>query len=111
MIESMAELKMSECIPGLLTIIQHEREYPRSKAAEALAKFRDPRAIPVLRLALEKSVDDYAATKMIDALIAYGLSDADKISALEAIASETKVEPTYYGSERIFHVRDAKSIQ
>src|SRR5207247_1149394 len=93
--------------------VENERQFQRSNAAEALAKTRDRRAIPILRRAIEQAAsdDDYSVGKMITALIACGgLSDAEKVGAIETVAAETKAREMFsrYGS---FYISDARSLQ
>ena len=112
-IDAMALVELPESVTGLLAIVENERGFQRSNAAEALATIRDRRAIPTLRRAIEKAASDdgYSAGKMITALIACGgLSDAEKVGAIETVAGETKARETFsrYGS---FYISDAKSVQ
>jgi hypothetical protein len=113
-IDSMALVPMPESFPGLLAIVQNERELQRSSAADVLAKLRDRRAIPVLRRAIEKatSEDDYAVERLIVALIACdGLNDAEKLKSIEAIAAETNARVMRSGGRRFFIIHDSKSVQ
>ena len=90
-IRSLTSLTMSELAPGLIWILDYD-EAPcnRAAAAEALAKYRDTRAIPALRRAIEKEKDEENRDKMVTALVECGgLSDDEMASAIEAYARMT----------------------
>jgi HEAT repeat protein len=51
----LSEFNMPELAPGLIWILDYDGDPDkRAAAANALARYRDPRAIPALRRALEK---------------------------------------------------------
>jgi hypothetical protein len=87
-IRSLTGLNMPELAPGLIWILDYD-EAPcnRAAAAEALTKYRDPRAIPALRRALEKEKDEENRGKIVTALVECGgLSDDEMAAAVEAHA-------------------------
>ncbi|HKS39099.1 MAG TPA: HEAT repeat domain-containing protein [Blastocatellia bacterium] len=111
-IESCGYAQMPECLQGLLQIVKTEKEDTLSSAASALAMYRDPRAIPVLRKAIEKALNDHSIRDLINALIACGgLSDEEKIASLEAIASESKIDVYHFRNESYVSVRGFKTVQ
>jgi hypothetical protein len=87
-IRSLTGLKMPELTPGLIWILDYDEEpINRAAAAEALTKYRDPRAIPALRRALEKEKFEYNREKIVTALAECGgLSDDEMAEAVEAYA-------------------------
>ena len=51
LISALGKVDLPESVPGLITILMNEEEF-RQTAAEALARYKDPRAVPALRFAL-----------------------------------------------------------
>jgi len=102
-IDSMGLVPMPEAIPGLLAIVQNERESPRSRAAMVLGKLRDRRAIPVLRRAIEKAgaEDDYLDYLIVALMDCEPLSEAEKLKAIEAIADESHFSEMAYSRRRL----------
>ena len=74
LIQTVPDLDMRDAIPGLIAVVGEEKgdEYERSYAAESLAHFRDPRAVPVLRLALSREKGSDHRRRIIQGLIACG---------------------------------------
>jgi len=74
LIQSVPDLDMTEAIPGLISVVGEEKgdEYERSYAAESLAHFHDPRAVPALRLALSREKGSDHRRRIIQGLIACG---------------------------------------
>jgi hypothetical protein len=74
LIQTVPDLDMKEAIPGLISVVGEEKgdEYERSYAAESIAHFRDPRAVPVLRLALSREKGSDHQRRIFQALIACG---------------------------------------
>jgi HEAT repeats len=87
-IRNLPGLKMSELAPGLIWILDYDEDpNNRAAAAAALTEYRDPRAIPALRRALEKEKDELNRGKIITALAECGgLSDDEMAGAIEAYA-------------------------
>ncbi|HEX5083344.1 MAG TPA: HEAT repeat domain-containing protein, partial [Blastocatellia bacterium] len=90
LIQSLEDLNIPECVPGLIHVVEFDDDSAqRSYAAESLAAYRDPRAIPALKKALAKEKTEHHRARIISALvICGGLSDADKMAALEAYAAQ-----------------------
>jgi HEAT repeat protein len=88
LIQSLLSVDVPESVPGLIHVVMNEDESFRSMAAQALAKYKNPQAIPALNFALSKEkVEGYRAN-IIAALIAYGgISDDEQMAALEAYAT------------------------
>src|SRR5262245_31553805 len=87
-IRSLIGLNMPEMAPGLIWVLDYDEDPDnRAVAAEALTKYRDPRAIPALRRALEKEKGEQNREKIITALAGCGgLSDDEMAVAVEAYA-------------------------
>src|SRR5215510_5076716 len=99
-IQSLVYVQAPELLPGLLWVLEHDVDQDnRAAAAEALTQYRDPRAIPALRLALEKEEVENRREKIITAMAACGgFSDDEMAAAIEAYA---KMVVTEAGSEKI----------
>jgi HEAT repeat protein len=87
-IHGLVDLNLPELAPGLIWILEHDEEpYNRALAAEALTKYRDQRAIPALRHALEKENHEEFRGKIVTALAeCSGFSDDEMAAAVEAYA-------------------------
>src|SRR5262245_23122131 len=87
-IQSLAYVQAPELLSGLLWVLEYDENHSiRAAAAEALTQYRDPRAIPALRRALEKEEDEYRLDKIVTALAECGgLSDDEEAAAIEAYA-------------------------
>src|SRR5262249_15824562 len=74
---------------GLLWVLEYDEDQNnRAVAAEALTQYRDPRAIPALRRALEKEENEYRREMIVTALAECGgLSDDETAEAVEAYAT------------------------
>lgn len=107
-INQLGEIDLPESIPGLLAVLANEEEM-QIPAATALAKYKDPRAIPPLRLALANAEVGEARATFINALLACGgFSDDEQMSALEAYAvmmstpeGREKIQNQMYGNDVI----------
>jgi HEAT repeats len=90
-IRSLTGLNMPELAPELIWILDHDEDpCNRAAAAEALTKYRDPRAIPALRRALEKEKGEESREEIVTALVECGgLSDDEMTAAIEAYARMT----------------------
>jgi HEAT repeats len=87
-IRSLTGLNMPELAPGLIWIVGYDEDPDnRAAAAAALTKYRDPRAIPALRRALEKENGEQNRQRIVTALAECGgLSDDEMAVAVEAYA-------------------------
>lgn len=84
--QRMDELEMPESVPGLIWIVEND-ELNRGWAARTLAHYKDPRAIPALRKALEQEKDEDYRHYIVQGLLASGgLPPAEQLGALEAYA-------------------------
>ncbi|HKE04449.1 MAG TPA: HEAT repeat domain-containing protein [Blastocatellia bacterium] len=105
-INNLSGLEMPELIPGLIWVLEHD-DAPdnRAAAAEALTQYRDPRAVPALRHALESEGCEWNRGKIITALAeSGGFSDDEMAEAVEAYAravvfekGERKIDSAEYG--------------
>ena len=91
-IRALARLNMPEVEPGLIWILDYD-ETPdiRAVAAEALTQYRDPRAIPALRRALEKEKNEWRRAPIVTAMAECGgFSDDEMAEAVEAFARQVE---------------------
>ncbi len=88
LVQSLVAVDVPESVPGLIQVVMNEDESFRSMAAQALAKYKNPQAIPALNLALSKEKVEGYRTNLIAALVACGgVSDDEQMLALEAYAT------------------------
>jgi hypothetical protein len=84
--------KIPESVPGLIWVVENDSEdpaYSRGFAAEALATYEDPRAVPALKKALAKEKDEGWRHRIIKGLLASrGLSEKEQLEALEEYAAK-----------------------
>lgn len=79
------EVLIPAAVPGLIWIVQNEKELNRAYAALALTKYKDSLAVPALRAALAEEKNIEYRKYIIGALIASnGISDDEQMSSLEA---------------------------
>ncbi len=85
-IRALGNVDLPESVPVLITILMNEEEF-RPTVAEALARYKDSRAVPALRVALAAEKNPYRRMVFVRALDECGgLSDDEKMSALELFA-------------------------
>ena len=107
LIQSMDRLNARESIPGLIAVLGQEASFERAYAAEALAHFKDPRAVPALRDALSRETENHLRFLILLGLEASGGITADEgAAALEALAVESA---TPRGRTRIEEYRSSPS--
>jgi len=87
-IRSLTDLNMPDLAPGLIWIVDYDEDPDnRAFAAAALTNYRDPRAIPALRRALEREKGEQNRERIVTALAECGgLSDDEMAAAVEAYA-------------------------
>src|SRR5262245_11134234 len=102
----LTNINMPELTPGLIWILDYDEDPDnRAAAAEALTKYRDSRAIPSLRRALEKENVEGNREKIVAALAECGgLSDDEMAAAVEAYA---KMVVTDEGDREIDRAKDS----
>jgi hypothetical protein len=92
LIQSMSEVDLPESVPGLIWAVDNsdsDSDYDRAYAAEALAKYKDPRAVPALKKALGITNDQRERQLILTGLLACGgLSETEQVDALEAFAAK-----------------------
>ncbi len=104
-VEGLKRIKISEAVPSLLWIIQNDSERIRSQAAEVLEWYHPTEIVPVLRAALVKN-EDYSTYSVMKAFIACGgLTDEEKIAALETCATKSKFEISERRGKRHLYFR------
>ncbi len=83
-----AEADFPEAVPGLIAVVQNEKEVNRAYAALALAKYKDLRAVPALRGALAEEQNVEYRKYIVGALVATGgIGDAEQMTSLEQYAT------------------------
>src|SRR5262249_34189998 len=89
-IRGLVGLNMPELAPGLIWILDYDEDTNiRAVAAEALTQYRDSRAIPALRRALEEEKGEQNREKIVTALAECGGLSEDEMA--EAIAAYTRM--------------------
>ena len=82
------EAEFPEAVPGLIAVVQNEKESNRAYAALSLAKYKDFRAVPALRIALAEEENVEFRKYIIGALVACGgIGDDEQMTSLEAYAT------------------------
>ncbi len=97
LIQSLDNVDLPESVPGLIWAVEHddsEFSLVRSYGAQALARYRDLRAAPVLKKALAIEKEESRRGLIIQGLLASGgLTEAEQLEALETYAARlTTVE-------------------
>lgn len=99
LIQALAEADMPGAVPGLISVVQNEKDEFRGAAAKALAAYKNPSAIAALRFALLDEKHQEYQRNVIEALIACGgIGDDEQMASLEAFAT---LSSTPEGLERI----------
>jgi hypothetical protein len=88
LIHGVPDVDLPESVPGLIWIVENDKYYAYGNAAaQSLAKYKDPRAIPALKKAFNRIEEEYFRNDIIEALIACGgLSEGEQLAALESYA-------------------------
>ena len=87
LITNLGVVLVPESVPALIAILSNE-EQNRLTVAKALAKYKDSRALPVLKSLLQLELTSDTRNAYIEAIIACGgFSDDEQIIALEAYAT------------------------
>ena len=109
-IRAFANLKMPECVSGLIWILDHDDEAEnRAAAAEALIKYRDPQAISALRHTLEHERREDFRAQIVTALAQCGgLADEEMAEAIEAYVRMTSTES---GEQRVMRAAQYPSTE
>lgn len=99
-IGGLADLELPESVAGLIWILDYdESDYYRALAAEALTRYRDSRAIPALRRALDRETNEARRARIVRSLAECGgFSDDEMVAAVEAYA---RVAVTEKGNQEI----------
>ncbi len=105
------EADFPEAVPGLIAVVQNEKENNRAFAALALAKYKDFRAVPALRTALADEQNVEYRKYIIGALVASGgIGDDEQMTSLEQYATlistaegleKFQKSEYYYGEEGV----------
>lgn len=105
------EAEFPEAVPGLIAVIQNEKEINRAYAALALVKYKDIRAVPALRAALAEEQNVEYRKYIVGSLVAAGgIGDDEQMSSLEQYATlistpegleKFNKSEYYYGDETV----------
>ncbi len=107
LMRTLARVDMPESVPGLIWIVENETRDNRSNAAQTLARYKDPRAVPALRRALAQEHGDGHRDLIIKGLIdSQGLTQEEQIQGLEAYALK---RTTPEGREEVERDRDSEA--
>jgi len=107
-IRSLVDVQAPELLSGLLWVLEYDEDQNnRAAAAEALTQYRDQRAIPAMRRALEKEEDEDRRENIVAALAECGgFSDDEMAEAIEAYA---KMVVTEVGGQEIIQANHSDS--
>lgn len=88
LIQSVDRVGLREAIPGLIHVLETDG-VDADWAADALAAFKPPEAVPALRKQLSREADAMARRRVITALLAcQGLSTGEMVAALHAFSAQ-----------------------
>ena len=106
-----AEADFPEAVPGLIWIVQNEKDSNRAYAALALGKYKDFRSVSALRVALAEEQNVEFRKYIVNALVACnGISDDEQMTSLEAYSTlistpegleKFQKSEYYYGEENV----------
>jgi HEAT repeats len=100
LIQILAQVDMPESVPGLISVVEKEDFYynhEQSFAAKALARYKDPRAVPALKKALAEEPSENQRAVIIEGLVACnGLTETEQVEAIEAYASKLTTDEGRY---------------
>lgn len=89
LIQSLDRVNLPLSVPGLIWVLEHDEDYTRSGAADALAHYKAREAIPALRKALLKEDDDHHQRAIASALLKLNaFSDAELVDGIEALVDQ-----------------------
>ncbi len=87
LINALGSVNIPESVPDLILVLSIEDDSHKLAAAATLETYKDARAIPALRAALQKAGDEESREIFIKSLVACGgLTDDEQLSHLEAYA-------------------------
>ena len=87
LIQSLDRVDLPESVPGLIKVAERETSWELAGAAEALATYKDRRAVPVLKESLNRENDEHHRRSIVNALVELkGLTAAEVVSTVEAYA-------------------------
>lgn len=96
LIETLGEIDLPESVPGLISVVDVEHSdnsWEQAYAARALARYKDPRAVPALKRALAREKIENLRSHIFEGLLACdGFSKSEQLQAVEAYASKLTTE-------------------
>jgi hypothetical protein len=104
LIQSMDRVEMPESVPGLIAVLGQKDETECSYAAESLAHYKDKRAAPALRRALDRLRDGDDRMRIARAIIQCGGVDSERAArSVEAYAAQISTEKGAEELESMLH--------
>lgn len=92
LIQTLGTIKIPESVPGLIAAMENddsERAFARTFAAQSLALYQDPRALPALKRALAKEKDESQRFRILKGLLgSNALPEKEQLEALEEYAAK-----------------------
>jgi len=112
LIHALGEVKIPESIPDLILVLSTEDDSHRLAAAATLEMYKDARAVPALRAALQKAEDEESREFFIKALVACGgFTDDEQLAYIEAYAKMDSEDEGYGKAEDVFFLIDSLDIR
>jgi hypothetical protein len=91
-IQGLQYINLPESVPGLIWVVEHDNSEAggeRQFAAQTLARYKDPRAIPALKKALVLAKHEISRRLILEGLVACGgLLEAEQLEAIEEYAAK-----------------------
>ena len=87
LVKALGDAEIPEAVPGLIDVINNEKDEIRSAAAVAVSNYDAPQAIPALRVALREEEGDYRDSYILALVNLKGFSVEEQLAALEAFAA------------------------
>ena len=107
-IAKLARVHVPEAVPGLIAVIDREKDRDRATAARVMASYPDPRAVPALRRLLEKEARAQTRMDIIQGLVACGgVTEDEAASSVEAFAEEVAL----HGSKEELRIELLMQVQ
>jgi hypothetical protein len=112
LIQSLDRVDLPESVPGLIEVVEREADHALAGAAQALAVYRDRRAILALKKALARDNPEHHRRSLVVALLATdGLTVEEVVAAIEAYAVQTSTpEGLAEVREAVFDVLQKKRL-
>ncbi len=111
LVQSLDRVDLPESVPGLIWVLNHERDYFLSGAAEALQHYGAKEAGGALKAAIAREPDDNHRRTLIAAAQALGAFSAEEMArAIEAYAAKISTAKGREEAEDAFYERSKKKV-